>query len=419
MKQLILVICTLLLPAQLLYAADRLTLDEALATALKNHPQVAEARENVNSAEAKTGQALANYYPQISIAADWSKGRSYLTALERVRSTEVTTGALYLKQTIYDFGRTAGAVEAARYNREAADKDLVVTRHDLALRVKSAFHLLLAAEKQLNAATETVKAREAVYRQAVEFFRQGIRPKVDATRAEANLLAARTAMIRAANNRELARIELAAAMGTESLESRPLAEPQADGFPLPQRQQVQLEAMRNRPELQQLSALKSAAHSALKSANSGYLPVLSGTASIGYADRDFPPSAGVWGAGINLTVPLFSGFSSVEQVREATANMHAVEARNRNLRLQVAKEVESAWLGCQEASARMASTAKEVEAAEENRRLAEGRYQEGVGSIIEVTDAQSQALDAETAQIQARYDYYTARAALDRATGKE
>lgn len=182
---------------------------------------------------------------------------------------------------------------------------------------------------------------------------------------------------------------------------------------------MQLDAIRSRPELQQLSAVKSAAQSALKSAKSGYLPVLSGTASFGYADRDFPPSGNVWGAGINLTVPLFSGFSSVEEVREAAANVNAMEARNSNLRLQIAKEASSAWLGCQEAMARMASTQKEVEAAEENRRLAQGRYHEGVGGIIEVTDAQVQALEAQTAHIQAGYDYHTARAALDRAMGKE
>uniref|UniRef100_C6E161 Outer membrane efflux protein n=1 Tax=Geobacter sp. (strain M21) TaxID=443144 RepID=C6E161_GEOSM len=419
MKRFLLVIYALLAPAQLLHAADTLTLDEALVTALKNHPQVIEASANLKSAEAKTGQALATYYPQISVAADWSKGRSYLTALERVRTTQVNSEALYLQQTIYDFGRTAGAVEAARYNREAADQNLVVTRNDLMLRVKSAFYLLLAAEKQFEATKETVKAREEVYRQAEEFFRQGIRPKVEVTKAEANLYAARTSLIRAGNNKEIARIELAGAMGTAEQESRSLVEPPADGSPLPERQQVQLDAIRSRPELQQLSALKSAAQSALKTAKSGYLPVLSGTASLGYADRDFPPSGNVWGAGINLTVPLFSGFSSVEEVREATANVNAMEARKSVLRLQIAKEVGSAWLGCQEAMARMASTQKEVEAAEENRRLAQGRYHEGVGSIIEVTDAQSQALEAQTAHIQAGYDYRIARAALYRATGKE
>ncbi|HEX9079923.1 MAG TPA: TolC family protein, partial [Desulfuromonadaceae bacterium] len=186
-----------------------------------------------------------------------------------------------------------------------------------------------------------------------------------------------------------------------------------------ERDQVHQEAMRNRAELQQLAALKAAATSNLKSARGSYLPILSGTASVGYAERDFPPEGNVWGVGLNLTVPLFSGFSSVEQVREALANINAIEARQRNLRLQIGKEVESAWLAVNEASARMVSTEKETVAAAENRALAEGRYHEGVGSIIEVTDAQSQALDARTAHIQAEYDYHAALAQLDRAVGKE
>jgi len=118
-------------------------------------------------------------------------------------------------------------------------------------------------------------------------------------------------------------------------------------------------------------------------------------------------------------MPLFSGFSSVEQVREANANISAIQARQNNLKLQLVKEAEFAWLGGSEAAARMLSTKKEVAAAEENKALAEGRYHEGVGSIIEVTDAHTLALDAQTAHIQAVYDYRTALARLDRAVGKE
>jgi outer membrane protein len=400
-------------------AAEPLTLDEAVTVALKNHPQVVEARENLHGAEARTGQALANYYPQISIAADWNKGRIFMTPTESIKAAEVHTDALYLKQTIYDFGRTSGAVDAARSNSEAADKALAITRQDLALRVRSAFYLLLAAEKQVIAVSATVKAREDVYRQAQEFFNQGISAKVDVARAEANFYSARTALIRAENNREIARIELANAMGIASLGERSLVDLSPVAFPLPERRQVQQEAMSNRAELQQLAALKSAASANLRSAKGSYLPILSGTASIGYADRDFPPTGNVWAVGVDLTMPLFSGFSSVEQVREASANINAIEARNGNLKLQIGKEVESSWLGVNEAAARIASTEKEVAAANENQALAQGRYHEGVGNIIEVTDAQSQALDAETAHIQAVYDYHTASARLDRAAGKE
>ncbi len=419
MKRCVFVLLALLIPTQSLYAAPSLTLAEALATALKNNPQVAEAKENLNGAAARTGLALSNYYPQISIAADWSRGRSYLTALQGIKTTEVNTEALYLKQTIYDFGRTAGAVAAARGNREATDQALAVTLQDLELRVRSAYYLLLATEKQVVAVRETVKAREGVFRQAEEFFRQGVRARVDVARAEATLFAAKTSLIRAENNREIARVELANTMGMESLGDRTLVEPSFLPLPLPERTPSQQAALRNRPELRQFAALKSAASGNLTSAKSSYMPVLSGVASAGYADRDFPPTGNVWGVGLNLTVPLFSGFSSVEQVREATAAANSLEARLNSLRLQISKEVESARLGVSEAAARMVSTEKEVAAANESRSLAEGRYQEGVGSIIEVSDAQSQALDAQTANIQAKYDYYAAVARFDRAVGKQ
>jgi outer membrane protein TolC len=419
MKRFVFVLLALLTSTQPLYAAADLTLDEALGTALKNHPQVIEARENLNGAEAKTGQALANYYPQINLTADWIRGQTYFPVQETIKISETNTASLYLKQTIYDFGRTAGAVESARGNREAADNALTVTRQDLTLRVKVAFYLVLALEKQVQAVRENVKAREDVFRQAQEFFNQGIRARVDVARSEANYFAAKTNLIRAESNREIARVELANAMGIATLEERTPVATTFALLSLPERNTFQQNALSTRAELQQFAAMKSAANGNLKSAKSSYLPILSGVASIGYADRDFPPTGNVWGVGMNLTVPLFSGFSSVEQVREATAAMNSIEARQNNLKLQIIKEVESAWFGGNDAAARMVSTQKEVDAANESKSLAEGRYQEGIGSIIEVTDAQSQTLDAQTANIQAKFDYYTALARLDRAVGKQ
>lgn len=407
-----------LLPG-LTLAAEPLTLEEAVTTAIENHPQVLEAKANLQGAEARTGQALANYYPQIKISSDWSNGRSFFTVKESVMNADVTTAGVYLNQTIYDFGRTDGAVEAARWNRSATADSLAVTRQDIAFRVRNDFYLLLAAEKQVIAIQETVKSKEAVFGQAQEFFNQGVRAKVDVARAESNLYAARTSLIRAENNRDIARVELANALGIPSLGDRPLVEFSPSAVTMPELSLIQKDAFANRAELKRLAALESSAAASLKTAKSGYLPVLSGTASVGYADKDFPPESNVWAVGLNLTIPLFSGFATVEQVKEAVALRNAVAAQQNNERLQIGKEVESAWLGIREASARMVSTDKEVAAADENRALAEGRYHEGVGSIIEVTDAQSQALDAKTAHIQAVYDYQTALARLDRAVGKD
>lgn len=407
-----------LLCASPAHAATPLTLDEALALARRKHPQLAEAKEHLAGAQARAGQASAAYYPQVGMVGDWSKGRSFLTALERTRSTEVDSATLQVKQTIYDFGRTAGAVAAARGYRDATEQGVTLTRLDLAARVKVAFYQLLAAEKQVAAVRDAVAAREAVHLQALEFFRLGLRAKVDVARAEANLFEEKTGLIRAENRLELARVDLANALGLAALGDLAPVEPPPLTAVLPPRDDLFGEALRNRSEMKQLASLSGAAGAELQAARSSYLPVISGVASYGYADRDFPPKGQVWGVGLTLTVPIFSGFASVEQVREATANQGAIAARQENLRLQIAKEVDAARFGVKEAAARMVSTGKQSAAAEENRALAEGRYQEGVGGIIEVTDAQSLALSARTASIQARYDYYAALALLDRSLGR-
>ena len=419
MKVYLLLLLTILFLPHALYAANILTLDDALETALKNHPQLMEAREYLHGAEARTLQAKASYYPQVSIAADWNKGRTFLTPTESIKSTKVHSEAVYLKQTIYDFGRTANAVEAAHEADIAASETVAVTRQDLAFRVRSAYYLLLAAEKQVVAVKETVEAREAVFRQAQEFFSQGIRAKVEVTRAEANLYAARTALIRAENNRDIAWVGLSNSIGIPSLNKCILAEPSTAIGAVPDRAFAQNEALNNRAELKRQTALKNSAAASLKAAKSGYLPLLTGTASAGYADRDFPPGGNVWAIGLNLTIPIFSGFSTVAQTKEAVAALRGVEAQHNNLKLQIAKDVETAWFSIREATARISSTEKEVIAARENRSLAMGRYQEGIGNIIEVTDAQSQSLDADTSKIQAIYDYHIAVARLHRAIGKE
>lgn len=401
-------------------AAEPLTLAEALKTADKNHPQIEEAAANLAVTDARVGQTTANYWPQINLAADWNKGDTFLTALGGIKETEVSTTSVVVRQNIYDFGRTAGAATAARGARAAAAQGLAISRQDIAFRVKAAWYLVLAAEKQVEASQKTVAAREGLARQAEEFFKHGIRSKVEVARTEASLYAGKSVLIRAENNRDLARLELANAMGLNSLEDRPLTEPETIA-PLAPEDLATLreEGLQNRSELKRLASLKDSATGSLHSARSGYLPTLSGVASYGEAAQSMLPEGEVWLLGVNLSLPIFSGFATKEQVREADAAIQAVGAQQKNLRMQVAREIESAWLGITEAQARLAASTKETIAAQEGESLAMERYREGLGTMIEAIDAQAQALNAETAQIQAGYDQRIARARLDRALGRQ
>lgn len=420
MKKTLLCITLFVIIAGPAMAAEPLTLNEALATAKKNHPQIDEAAANLTATDARLGQAMANYWPQINLAADWTKGDSFLTALGGIRETEVSSTAVVIRQNIYDFGRTAGATAAAHGVKGAAAEGLAVSRQDVAFRLKTAWYLLFAAEQQVEASKKTVVAREALARQATEFFKHGTRSKVEVARAEATLFAGKSLLIRAENNRDLARLELANAMGVMSLDDRPLLATETAASPVPENlAALRDEALNNRNEMKRLAALRDAASGSLKSAKSGYMPSLSGTASYGEAAQSMLPEGKIWALGVNLSLPVFSGFATQNQVREADALIQGMEAQQKNLRMQIGKEVDSAWLGIKESRARFEQNSKEMTAAQESQRLAMERYREGLGTMVEAIDAQAQAMNAETARIQAGYDEKIAQARLDRALGKE
>lgn len=402
-------------------AAEVLTLDAAVAAGLENHPRAAAARAEADGARARALQAYAAYYPQIAIAADWTRSRAFYPILGSgsLKETEAHSASVQLKQTLYDFGRTSGAAKAARLNRAAAAQAHAAARQDAALRVREAYYLVLAAERQVAAEREAAAAKEEVFRQARGYFDEGVRSKLDVSRAEADLHAARAALIRAENNRDLARVELAASMGRPGSETRALAEPEAPLADVPDREEARRLALAGSADLRRLDSLLGAAEAGARAARSGHLPVLSGAASAGRADGSFPPHGNVWSAGIGLSVPVFSGFSTREKAREADAALRAVAAERENTALAVGKQADAAWLSVREAAARMESAEKREIAARESRTLAGARYREGVGSIIEAADAQSAAIEAETARIQAAYDARIARARLARALGEE
>jgi outer membrane protein TolC len=401
------------------HAAEPLTLEEALATALRDHPQAAEAGENLNAAEAKVDQALAAYYPQVDFAADAAKARAYFPNLADTKRADVYGAAVSVRQSVFNFGRSAGATQAARGTRAAASESLALSRQDIAFRVKAAYYLALGTERAVATTGATLKARDELYRQAEAFFEQGVRSKVEVAKAEANLFAARTALLQAENARDLARAELADAMGLPSLGEREIGEAPAPAASPQALAPLQEQAYAHRRELKRLEALRAAGEGNLKNVRGERFPALSGTASYGLASGDVPPDRDVWSLGIHLTVPIFSGYSTMAKEREAAASLRALVAQHRNARLAFGREVEAAWLATREASARITSTAKEAEAAQETQSLALERYREGVGSVLEVTDAQAQALAAETGNIRATYDYLLALARLERAVGRD
>jgi outer membrane protein TolC len=276
-------------------------------------------------------------------------------------------------------------------------------------------------------ADAAVSRAELNLRSARGFFEVGTRPKSDVTRAEVEVANARVGQIRARNSVRLAETSLVTAIGLEAQRSIEV-EDILEYEPVPLDPAAFLtEALGNRPELGQARARLEAARAQLGGARAGFWPDLnlngsygtnSGDALIGVEGFRIPTLGEAWSVSATLSWNLFQGFFTTGKVRETTALVEVARANYDAFELQVRLDVEQAYITLVEAAERIAATAKAVESATENLRLSQGRYDAGVGTILDLTEAQLALTNAEADQIRALTDYKLGLAALDRAVGR-
>jgi len=180
-------------------------------------------------------------------------------------------------------------------------------------------------------------------------------------------------------------------------------------------------AFASRPELKSFDAQRRAQDQLIAVARRGHLPDLlfdfnyrrSNTSLV-----DTFPLLGGWQLGLNLLIPIFDGFRTTNRVQETLHTYYVIKSQEELQWQQVALDVEQAYLRLVELQERIKANEAAARAAKENLDLANGRYEVGVGSIIEATDAQNLYTDAQTTYIRTLYDYKIAEAALVRAIGQ-
>jgi TolC family type I secretion outer membrane protein len=392
-------------------------LDQVVRIALDRHPQVSQADADTRAAAARKGQAQSAYYPSIDLSAGYSRSRSFSTSQERnlTTTTEFLQGSL--SQVLTDFGRTGAAVARADALLSSSRETGRAVRDEVAFVAKVGYYNVLRAQRIFSVSQETVRQRESLLRQAKAYYDAGIRARIDVARAEANLYQARAELTSAENDLRVARITLLSRMGIDGPRDFGLRDTlAAESLPGTLDEWIR-EAEAGRPELRALLEEERAAEMALRAARAGHNPVLTGNGEYGYAAEEMPLEQN-YAFTVELSVPVFTGFLTRRQVAEARANLESARHAVTDFRRQVRLQVEQAALSVRAASERSDARRKEKEAAEENLRLASGRYEVGAGNIIEMIDAQVQMTRSDTDWIDALYDTSISVAALLRAMGR-
>ena len=409
----------------LLLPGKPLNVEQCLAIALKYHPNLQVSLASVEASKARIEQALANYYPQVSFNTAYSSSTYNLFGAGPFLVGKTYNWTFYdywaigptLTQTIYDFGRTPNTVQMNRENTKASEQDLITTKQTVVLNVKQAYFGLIQAYRIVKVAEDTVKQIQEHLDQARAFFRAGTVPEIDVTQSEVDMANAELALIRARNGLQVAQVTLNNAMGLR----RDLSFPVEDTLEFKEfkiaLQEILQAAYEQRPEILQLKARQLSQEASLKVAQASYYPVLSGNAS--YLFRGIHADNLYWDmmVGATLTVPLFSGFSSPNQVAEARATLRNLKAQEEATRQNVRLEGEQAYLSLKEAEESVRVSEKALAQAQKKYSLATGRYRVGVGSPLEVTDAEVSLANARVNHIQSLAGYKIAEAKIEKAMG--
>ena len=403
-------------------------------TPRSKHPIIREYKEKVSAARYQIGVSQAAYLPQVQFLSYFNYGLSTPTGTQTTATTTATSFAVptaqrvakdyyvyrfQMNQLIYDFGKTLGQIGQSRATYHQTEDDYTGTRQKVVLDARSAFFGLLAAQRAAKVTAENVRLNQDLVKQAMGFYKVGLKAKIDVTTAEAKLYDAEASNIRAKNQVDLARVSLMTALGLKTWPYKEIEDVMEVAHQAPSLAELKAQALRQRPEVVKNIHTQDFYQQAYRTARAGFLPSLTSSAAWGWQGaEEFLPTNKNWYVGVSLTMPLFDGLLALNNVRVARANQRATLADAEVLQQDVAKEVEQAYLDVKTYWELIRSTKKAMEAARENFRLAQGRYQVGVGSIIEVTDAQVQYFQSELKYVQALYDYRINEAKLDKAIGK-
>jgi outer membrane protein len=411
-------------PAPAPPGAPRLTIHDAEQLALKNHPRIGVAELTALAYRQVYRQARSALLPTIvsdATAVDVATPGNRITAglLNNPIVFDRAAAGLFGNQLITDFGRTRNLAASAGLNAQAQQENVVATREQVVLSVDQAFYGVLSADVLVKVAEQTVQARQVLVDQIRALESAKLRSALDLSFANVSLAQAQLLMVNAKNNRDAAYAVLSETLGLPNQQPFTLVEPEPQVPPGKDIDAIIRQALENRPDLKALELAQSADEHFATAEERLQLPNVTalGAAGITPVKDNLITSNGYGAVGVNVQVPIFNGFLLTARAQEAKLRARASAERLRNLRDVVSRDVRIAWLDMNGAFEREGVATQLLDQATLGLNLAQARYKLGLSSIVELTQAQLQQVEAEISAVTAKYDYEYAISVLGFRTG--
>jgi len=420
-----------------------ITLDQARQTALERNLNVAQAQNNIESAQATVLAATGNYLPTLSASASWNRSQTeakgqyfnpstqtLVTSVGRTVGSSIRTG-VDMGYTIFDGFSREGNMKRATSNAVASEQTAARTRQAIVFQVESAYLNVLRNEQLVKVSEENLKRDNRQLERITESNRVGALSLADVYRQQSQVAADELNLITAQNNYDKAKADLIALIGLDVSEDYAIAD-QSVSTEIAQSElestmnqyknfkELSERAIAHRPDYQAAGESFNAADAGVTSARSGYLPSINASAGYGLNGDQFSTLSDTkslnWGLSIRWNI--FDGFGTNQALQSAQVLKRNAELSLQQTQRSINVELKKALLDLDAARKQYEVSLKGLVSSTQDYRIAEERYNLGAGTLLDLLTASANLVNAQANKVNASYNYVTSKRNVEYALGE-
>jgi outer membrane protein len=432
-------VLVLIMAAGICLGQERLTLDQSIQIALEKSPVMLKARAEIIAAEGMAGQATAGFLPQLSLNASLGKyysepqtmqvdmtgtGSPSAVSFGVDEEADTTSYSASLTQALFTGGKLQSSLAMANKGLEIAKEELRKISEEVKFNVINAYYGVSRAQKFVELSEQSVKMAKTHLDRVNALLKVGMSTKADLLRVEVQVAQAEMGLTKAKQGLEIARNNFNNTLGRDLDARVELAEVKYESAEITIYDYKELLkiAYEDRPDWRQYVLAKQVSEDEVGVAKSGLWPMLSLVGSYDIGSTKYPSyqsDTKTWTAMLSGSWNIFDGTATWNKIKEARAKLDAQKANETSVKRAVALEVKDANFAVQSAKDNLSAARKARELAEENHKIAELRYDSGVGTNLEVIDAQVALTQARTDYLQAQHDLQIAQARINKVVGSK
>jgi outer membrane protein len=412
------------------FAQDKLTMDQSIKIALDKNIAIITARNTSQIQDANVTSAFGNFLPYLNASAKW--GRSGSTPAVGPSANGSTSVGVNAGVTLFDGLNNISFYNRAKSSAQASEYDFEKSKQDNVLIVEQAYLTVLRNRQLLAVSEENLKQSKQQLSKIEESNKVGAVAKADLFRQQVQTANDELAVITAQSNYDNSKDNLIYLLSLDLNKEYDISDDniqsQIDGINADSLQQEMADynqlvkdALESRPDYQSSILAKNVAQDNLTIARSGYMPSLDLNGGYGYGGSDFSNVSDTksWNIGLTLSLPLFSGFQTSTAVQTSQLNLELADQSLEQAKRKVSKDIRTALLNLETARKTNEVAKRAVISAEEDKRIAQERYNLGANTLLDLLVATSNYVQAESNKVNTAYDFVYAKQAFKIAIGKE